>query len=228
MAEASTSTLRRSSTVTSTPMRWSREMVVVTSLRCGTLLTVTRSDASSVAARMGSVAFLAPEMRISPCSGTPPVMISLSMREAGRPGGSAPAAPLVGRDGADGKRVDLVAHPFPEAGVDHLVTPERPLPLELRAHDDGLEVGIVVAGHLYPGVGQALFDELRDFLRCNHPETDESPCMMPGCSVAQRRSRPNGCAPASRRSARIVYDSGPACRRGGCRGRCISPVEVPV
>src|SRR6056297_1574752 len=140
MAEASTSTLSRSSTVTSTPMRWSREMVVVTSLRWGTLETVTRSEASSVAARIGSVAFLAPEMRISPSSAVPPVIFSLSMLATGLPGASALAAPLVGREGADRERVYFAAHALAETAIDHLVAPERSLPLELRAHDDGLEI----------------------------------------------------------------------------------------
>src|SRR6056297_30313 len=179
MAEASTSTPSRSSTVTSTPMRCSSEMVVVTSLRWGTLATVTRSEASSVAARIGKVAFLAPEIRISPSSAAPPVIFSLSIVEAGPPGASALAAPFVRRERADREGVDLATHAFAEAAIDHLVAPERPLTLELRAHDDGLEMGIVVAGHPRPGVGQALLDKLRDFLRCNHPQTDEALCMIP-------------------------------------------------
>ena len=55
--------------VTVTPMRPSSSMVVVTSFRCGTLPIVTGPSASSAPARIGSVAFLAPEMRTSPSSG---------------------------------------------------------------------------------------------------------------------------------------------------------------
>jgi hypothetical protein len=58
--------------VTDTPMRPSSSIIVVTSCKCGTLPTVTGPSASRQPARIGSVAFLAPEMRISPDSGTPP------------------------------------------------------------------------------------------------------------------------------------------------------------
>ena len=67
-----------SSIVTLTPMRPSNSIMVVTSCRCGTLPTDTVPSASSVAARIGSAAFLAPEMRTSPSSGTPPWICSLS------------------------------------------------------------------------------------------------------------------------------------------------------
>ena len=77
--EASTSMRSPSAMVTLTPMRPSSSMVVVTSFRCGTLQMVTGSEASRPAARIGSVAFLAPEMRTSPSSGTPPVICNLSM-----------------------------------------------------------------------------------------------------------------------------------------------------
>ena len=75
---ASTSMRMRSSIVTVTPMRPSSSMVVVTSCRCGTLPIVTGPSASSAPARIGSVAFLAPEIRTSPSSAMPPVICSLS------------------------------------------------------------------------------------------------------------------------------------------------------
>ncbi len=69
----------RSSTVTVTPMRASSSIMVVTSCRCGTLPMLTGPSARSDAASIGSVAFLAPETRISPSRRTPPVIWSLSM-----------------------------------------------------------------------------------------------------------------------------------------------------
>jgi hypothetical protein len=58
-----------------TPMQPSSSMVVVMSCRCGTLVIRTGASASRVAPqRIGSAAFLAPEMRTSPSSLAPPVM----------------------------------------------------------------------------------------------------------------------------------------------------------
>ncbi len=84
---ASTSMRSFSSMVTDTPIRPSSSIIVVTSCRCGTLPTDTGPSASSVAARMGSAAFFAPEIRTSPSSGRPPVICSLSMfnRDPARP-----------------------------------------------------------------------------------------------------------------------------------------------
>ena len=81
--EPSTSMRMRSSIVTVAPMRPSSSTVVVTSFRCGTFATTTGSSASSAPARMGSVAFFAPEMRTSPSRGTPPWICSLSMISSG-------------------------------------------------------------------------------------------------------------------------------------------------
>jgi hypothetical protein len=58
--------------VTDTPMRPNNSIMVVTSCRCGTFDTVTGPSASRQPAKMGSVAFFAPDMRISPSSGMPP------------------------------------------------------------------------------------------------------------------------------------------------------------
>ena len=49
-----------------------RGRIVVTSCKCGTFDTVTGPSASKHPANMGRVAFLAPEIRISPSSGMPP------------------------------------------------------------------------------------------------------------------------------------------------------------
>jgi hypothetical protein len=64
----------RSSMTSSTPIWPSSSIVVVTSCRCGTLLIVTGPSASNVAARIGSTAFLAPDIATSPVSGWPPLM----------------------------------------------------------------------------------------------------------------------------------------------------------
>src|SRR5271154_4286142 len=69
-----------SSMVTETPMRPSSSIMVVTSCKCGTFDTVTGPSASRQPARIGSVAFLAPEMRISPSRAMPPLICSLSTR----------------------------------------------------------------------------------------------------------------------------------------------------
>ncbi len=72
MVDASTSMRIFSSMVTETPMRPSNSIMVVTSCKCGTFDTVTGPSANRHPANMGRVAFLAPEMRISPSSGMPP------------------------------------------------------------------------------------------------------------------------------------------------------------
>jgi hypothetical protein len=67
-----------SSTATSTPMRRKSFTVVAISFSCGTLVSTTRESASSVAARIGSAAFFAPEICTSPSRRVPPVITSLS------------------------------------------------------------------------------------------------------------------------------------------------------
>ncbi|MCY1199244.1 hypothetical protein D9M72_106440 [compost metagenome] len=62
-----------------TPMRASRRSMVAVSFRCGTLDRASVSAVSRLAHRIGRAEFLAPEMEISPCSGEPPVMRSLSI-----------------------------------------------------------------------------------------------------------------------------------------------------
>jgi hypothetical protein len=54
--------------------------MVPMSLSRGTLVNVTGSLVSSAAQSSGNAAFLAPEMAISPQSGTPPAISSLSIR----------------------------------------------------------------------------------------------------------------------------------------------------
>ena len=105
-----------SSMVTDTPMRPSSSIIVVTSCRCGTLETVTGPSASRHPARIGSVAFLAPEMRISPSSGMPPWICSLSTRPA-----RSLAREFLRREHLERERVDLAAHGPAEGRVDQLM-----------------------------------------------------------------------------------------------------------
>src|ERR1700752_2556111 len=114
-------------------MRPSNSIMVVTSCRCGTLPTETVPSASSVAARIGSAAFLAPEMRTSPSSGTPPWICSLSTTRI----------PAAGRGGRflrtqhlHGESVDLATHARAERAVDELVALQGALAFELRGDDD--------------------------------------------------------------------------------------------
>ena len=114
----------RSSMVTVAPMPPSSSTVVVTSFRWGTLPTTTGPSASSAPARMGSVAFLAPEMRTSPSRGVPPWICSLSM--------SLP--PGFGwRQRLDRERMDLAAHALAEGLVDQLVAGDAALAGKLPA-----------------------------------------------------------------------------------------------
>ncbi len=116
MVEASTSMRSFSSMVTETPMRPSSSIIVVTSCRCGTLDTVTGPSANRHPARIGKVAFFAPEMRISPSSGIPPVICSLS---------TGVAREFLRRIHLQGERVDLVAHRGAERRIDQLVALNR-------------------------------------------------------------------------------------------------------
>src|SRR5579883_229760 len=134
----------RSSMVTVAPMPPRSSTVVVTSFRCGTLPTTTGPSASSAPARMGRVAFLAPEMRTSPSRGTPPWICSLSM--------SLP--PGFGRcQSLDGQGVDLSSHALAEGLIDELMAGDAALAGELLGHDARLKMGVVVRLHLNVGSG---------------------------------------------------------------------------
>src|SRR5258708_12372063 len=98
--------------------------MVLTSLRCGTLESVSCSLVSNAAHISGSAAFFAPETRISPESGTPPWMTSLSIRR------------FFWGERAHRQRVNLPAHALPERGIDDLMTLNPPLPAKpLPPHD---------------------------------------------------------------------------------------------
>src|SRR5688572_17199565 len=142
MVPESTSIFMCSSIVTLTPMRPSSSIIVVTSCKCGTLPMVTGPSASSVPARMGKVAFLAPEMRISPESGMPPVICSLSTR----------TSHFVGGIGFKRQGVDFPAHARAQRGVDELVSGNATFAGEFRGDDHGLEMHIVIALHADVGL----------------------------------------------------------------------------
>src|SRR5512145_1430932 len=161
----STSMRSRSLTVTLAPSRPSSSIIVVTSLRCGTLPMVTGPSASSAPARIGRVAFLAPEMRTSPSSGTPPRIWSLSMPASGARSAVGPrCGPLAGRVRLDGKRMDLAAHTLAKRGIDLLMPLQRAPSLEAVRDDDRGEVRVVVGGHADAGAGQTRLDQPRDFI----------------------------------------------------------------
>ena len=161
MVLASTSMRMRSSMVTVTPMRPSSSMVVVTSCRCGTLPMVTGPSASRLPARIGSVAFLAPEMRTSPSSAMPPVICSLStpgefLLDARRP--------LLRREGFDRQRVDLASHALAERPVDQLMARQRPQALEFGSDQARRKVRVVVRANLDLRVRQRRLNQFRDLL----------------------------------------------------------------
>ena len=109
MSLQSTSMFILSSTVTTAPMLCKSEIVVVTSFRWGTLLTVTVSAVSRVPARIGKVAFFAPDILSSPSSWLPPDMSNLS-NDLSDLLGRLQLAPFVWRVGTDRHCVYLIAH----------------------------------------------------------------------------------------------------------------------
>src|SRR6185503_1148840 len=119
-----------------TPICASSERIVRTSLSFGTFVSTSGSEVSSAAHRMGSAAFLAPETRTSPCSGTPPVIASLSI-DASLPRRS---APLRRRQRLHRQRMNFLAHALAQHPVDQLVLPYLAQAGEFRADDQRLEV----------------------------------------------------------------------------------------
>src|ERR1700761_9080635 len=150
--------------VTVAPIRPSNSTVVVTSLRCGTFATVTGSSASSAPARIGRVAFLAPEMRTSPSRGTPPWICSLSMSDPSGRRGFCPFH-FFGCQRFDGQRVYLISHALAQRFVDELVARETALARKFGRHDARGEVGVVIRLDSDVGAGQAGPDELCDLFR---------------------------------------------------------------
>src|SRR5688572_1188091 len=141
-------------------MRPSSSIMVVTSCRCGTLPTDTVPSASKVAARIGNAAFLAPEMRTSPSSGTPPWICSLSTTRvpAGWRGAGFLRAQHLHAEG-----VDLAPHPRAERPVDELMALQGALALELRGDDDRFEMSVVGRADAHLRAGQTGLDQRLNF-----------------------------------------------------------------
>src|ERR1700722_2342436 len=133
-----------SSMVTETPMRPSSSIMVVTSCRCGTFDTVTGPSASRHPARMGRVAFFAPEMRISPSSGIPPWICSLSTSRTARLT-RALALVLDRRIHLQGERMDVIAHQGSEGLVHELVALHGTQSREFLGDHHRLEMHVVLA-----------------------------------------------------------------------------------
>src|SRR5580698_132730 len=155
MVDASTSMRIFSSMVTDTPMRPSSSIMVVTSCKCGTFDTVTGPSANRHPARIGSVAFLAPEMRISPSSAIPPLICNLST--------SLPCV-FVRSENLQCERMDLIAHRGAQRGVHHLMPLDRLLAYESRRHHYSFEMHVIAAGHHGMTAAQAVLDQLRHLL----------------------------------------------------------------
>src|SRR5579885_3311749 len=157
----STSMRIRSSTVTVAPMPPRSSTVVVTSFRWGTLPTTTGPSASSAPARIGRVAFLAPEMRTSPWRGTPPWICSLSI--------SLPSG-FGRRQGLDRQRMDLAPHPLSQGLIHELMARDAALAGELLGDDAGVEMGVVIRLHPNIGSRQAGADQPRNLLGTHEPD----------------------------------------------------------
>src|SRR5450432_3602982 len=140
-----------SSMVTETPMRPSSSIMVVTSCRCGTFETVTGPSASRQPAKIGSVAFFAPEIRISPSSGMPPCICNLS---------TSPPCVFFRRKHLQRQRVDLIAHRGAQRRVHHLMPLHRALAEESRGDHHGIEMHIVLTRNQRMAAAQPRLDEL--------------------------------------------------------------------
>src|SRR6266704_5910282 len=129
--------------------------MVLTSLRCGALESVSSSLVSKPAHMSGSAAFFAPETRIAPESGTPPWMMSLSIRR------------LFGSERAHRQRMNLPAHALPERRIDELMALHAALAAERFAHDERLEV-LSVAHDAHLAAPQSFLDVALNLLWRHH------------------------------------------------------------
>src|SRR3990170_5012431 len=154
---ARSSTPRRSSSDTCTPMRPSSPIMVVTSFRWGRFDNRMGSVVRSEAHISGNAAFLAPDTRTSPDNGAPPWMTSLSTL----------GLEFLGGEGLHGQRVNLLAHPLAEHAVYQLVPLDPALAAKQGTHDERLEV-LPVARHLKQRALQVLLDIAPDLLRRHH------------------------------------------------------------
>src|SRR5215213_5132501 len=110
------------------------------------------SRVKSVAHRIGSAAFFAPEIGTSPSSLTPPSMISLSTRLR---------LPLFRRHRLHGKRVNIFAHALAQRRVHELVLAHFRKSPKLRAHNDRFKVAPIACNFDVVAL-EAFFDPLPD------------------------------------------------------------------
>src|SRR2546430_10964162 len=103
----------------------------------------------------GSAAFFAHETRISPESGTPPWMMSLSIRG------------FLGGERAHRQRMNLPGRALAERRIDELMALHPGLAAERFAHDDRLEM-LSVAHDAHLAALQPFFDVSLNMLRRNH------------------------------------------------------------
>src|SRR3954464_7374254 len=121
---------------TSTPICARSFAIVAMSIRRGTFARRNGLSASSVAQRIGSAAFFAPEMCASPRNCRPPAMRSLST-----------ALPLFRRQRAHRQSMDLLAHAIAQRPIHELVALHAALAGEGARHNERLEM-LPVANHL--------------------------------------------------------------------------------
>src|SRR5467141_2848366 len=143
--------------------------MVLTSLRCGTLESVSSSLVSNPAHMSESAAFLAPETRISPERGTPPWMKSLSIRR------------FLGGQRAHRQGMDLLTHALAERRIDELMALHAALAAERVAHDE------------HRAALQPLLDVALNLLRRHHASasTCNRSCSSRASSRKPRPERPS-------------------------------------
>src|SRR5687768_11396496 len=130
--------------------------MVAMSMRRGTLLSASGFAVSSAAHMIGRAAFFAPDTAISPSSGRPPLMRSLSI-----------GFPLLRGEGAHRQRVDLLAHALAQRGVYQLVALHAAAAGKLARYHQRLEM-LPVADHLDMLAGDPALDACLHAFRGNH------------------------------------------------------------
>ncbi len=177
-------------------------MVVVTSFKCGTLRIVTGLVASNVPAKIGSAAFLAPDMDILPDNVAPPSMRSLSNVYW-----PLLLLPLVRRERANRQSVNFIAHQRAQRLVYELMPCDGSKSLEFCCDNNSRIMGIVVTHDLDVSILEPGFNELA-YVGWIH--VSGSARIYSGARSVPVKNR------ASQRRALFVYDIRPraalACR----------------
>src|SRR5881394_2172452 len=163
MVLPSSATVPGSRVSIATPICASSVCIVRTSFRRGTLVRTSGSEVSSEAHNSGNAAFLAPETRTSPRSGTPPSMTRRSTSALVRPCGF----PLRGGQRGHRQGVNFLAHPVAERRIDELVLANLRQSFEARADDQRFPV-LAVAANGEVLAGQMLRDGAFDRFGGDH------------------------------------------------------------